>query len=73
VDHGRTSSDDGENDQEDFHISLPCSFNTFQGHLFEVVDELFHSTLSLRIYHQGFQTILLTPDPPHDSTSNKEA
>jgi hypothetical protein len=38
-----------------------------------VVDYLLHQTMRLLVSHQGFHTILLTLDPPHDCSSHKEA
>ena len=49
------------------------SFNALQGHLFEVLDDMLHPNLRLRVSHQGFQAILLAPDPPHDRSCHNEA
>jgi len=54
-------------------ISIRWLFNPLKGRLFKLVDKLFHSALGWLIHHQGFQAVFLPANPPHDSTSHKEA
>ena len=49
------------------------SFKALQGHLFELMNKLFHPALCWHICYQGLQSIFLASNPPHNGASDKEA